>query len=188
MKVLVQNQAEGSYSQFLDAIVDWLVDDPRRVLVEIPNVMPGSVDVYRRAHASSRGFSVRPIDIYSGETGSPVETQSGYVNWMSDGHGMARLFRHVTVHHIRWKYRRSGDRKWRKLHKARMDDLDDHYYPVGFGEDLDGLLVVKPNEGRFALWSVDLKGERDDEVVFSHLEVDVGDTLALGKHKRTVAI
>jgi dipeptidyl aminopeptidase/acylaminoacyl peptidase len=188
MKVLLQRQAEGNYSQFLDAVVDWLVEDPRRVLVALPNVMPGSVDVYRRAHASSRGFSVRPVDIYSGDTGSPVETQSGYVGWMSDGHGTPRLYRRMGEHHIRWKYRRSGERKWRKLHKARMSDLDDHYYPVGFGDDPDGLLVVKPHEGRFALWSEDLKGKRDDEVVFSHPEVDVRRTLVLGKFKRTVAI
>jgi dipeptidyl aminopeptidase/acylaminoacyl peptidase len=188
MKVLLQRQAEGNYSQFLDGIVDLLVDDPRRVLVEIPNQMPGSVDVYRKAHASSRGFSVRPVDIYSGDTGSPVETQSGLVSWMSDGRGMPRLYLRMSEHHIRWKYRRSGERKWRKLHKAKMSDLDDHYYPVGFGDDPDGLLLVKPHEGRFALWSVDLKGKREDEVVFSHPEVDVRRILTLGKFKRAVAV
>jgi dipeptidyl aminopeptidase/acylaminoacyl peptidase len=188
MKALLQSQVEGNYSQFLDGIVDWLVDDPRRVLVEMPNQMPGSIDVYRKAHASSRGFSVRPVDIYSGDTGSPVETQSGLVTWISDGRGTPRLYLRMSENHIRWKYRRSGERKWRKLHKARMADLDDHYYPVGFGADPDGLLVIKPHEGRFALWSVDLKGERDDEVVFSHPEVDVDGTLVLGKFGRIVAI
>jgi len=188
MKVLLQSQVEGNYSQFLDGIVDWLADDPRRVLVETPNMMPGSIDVYRQAHASSRGFSVRPVDIYSGDTGSPVETQSGLVSWMSDGRGTPRLYFRMSEHHIRWKYRRSGERKWRKLHKAKMSDLDDHYYPVGFGGDPDGLLVIKPHEGRLALWSEDLKGKRDDEVVFSHPEADVGDILALGKFERTVAI
>ncbi len=71
MKVLLQSQVEGNYTQFLDGIVDWLVDDPKRVLIETPNMMPGSIDVYRQAHASSRGFSVRPVNIYSGDTGSP---------------------------------------------------------------------------------------------------------------------
>jgi dipeptidyl aminopeptidase/acylaminoacyl peptidase len=188
MKVLLQKQVEGNYSQFLDGVVDWLVDDPRRVLVEIPNMMPGSIDVFRPAHASSRGFSVRPVDIYSGDTGIPIETQSGYVSWMSDGRGLPRLYRRLNEHHLRWNYRQSGKNKWRRLHKARVSDLDDHYYPVGFGEDPDGLLVVMPHEGRFALWSVDLKGKRDDEIVFSHPEVDVRRTLVLGKFKRTVAI
>lgn len=191
MKVLLQRQSQGHLAQFLDGVVDWLVDDPRHVLAEVPNVMPGSIDVYRRAHASGRGSSVRPVDIYSGDTGIPVETQSsesGVVGWRSDGRGMARLYWRMTRIDLRWKYRRSGKSKWRKLHKAKLVDLDDEYYPVGFGSDPDELLVVKPHEGRLALWSEDLKGERDDEVVFSHPEVDVGDTLVLGKFKRTVAI
>ena len=52
MKVLVQNEVEGNYSQFLDGIVDWLPDDPKHVLIEIPNNKPGSiVNEQRRARA-----------------------------------------------------------------------------------------------------------------------------------------
>ncbi|MBW2541738.1 MAG: S9 family peptidase [Deltaproteobacteria bacterium] len=187
-KVLLQHKVEGNYSQFLDEVVDWMVDDPEHILAAIPNWMPGSVDVYRAAHASSRGFSARPVDIYSGEVGAPVETLSGYVSWRSDGRGLARLYWRINKTYRRWKYRRSGERKWRDLHKAKISDLDDHYYPIGFGQDLDRLLVVKPHEARLALWSVDLKGERDDELIFSHPDVDVGDTVTLGKFKRIVAI
>ncbi|MCH8084033.1 MAG: S9 family peptidase [Myxococcales bacterium] len=188
MKVLLQRQANDYLTQFLSGVVDWLVDDPRHVLVEVPNAMPGSIDVHRRAQFSSRGNSVRPVDIYTGDTGSPVERQGGSVTWRSDGRGSARLYWRWTRKDSSWKYRRSGESKWRKLHKAKLSDLDDHYYPVGFGKDPDALLVIKPHEGRLALWSEDLKGERDDEVVFSHPDVDVGGTLVLGKFKRTVAI
>ena len=188
MKVLVQNQVEGSYSQFLDGIVDWLVDDPRHVLIEVPNVKPGSIDVYRRAHSFSRGFMLKPVDIYSGAMGSPVEKKSGNVHWVSDGRGSSRLYRYIGKNQIRWHYRRSGESKWRRLHKSKMTDLDDDYYPIGFGEDLDRLLVLKPHEGRLALWSEDLKGEKDDEIVFSHPLVDVDDPRVLGKFRRIVAI
>jgi hypothetical protein len=137
MQVLLQRQVEGNYSQFLDAIVDWLVDDPRRVLVELPNMMPGSVDVYRRAHASSRGFSVRPVDIYSGDTGSPVETQSGLVSWISDGRGSPRLCRRMSEHHTRWKYRRSGEPR---LLGVRLDRAIPHRERIrGAAEQLPGL-------------------------------------------------
>jgi len=188
MKVLLQRQAEGSYSQFLDGVVDWLVDDSKHVLVEIPNWMPGSIDVFRPARASAKGFSVRPIDIYSGDTGIPVETQAGLVGWMSDGRGSPRLYWRMNDTYVRWRFRRSGEDKWHRLHKAKVSDLDDHYYPVGFGADPDQLLVLKPHEGRLALWAVDLKGKKDDEVVFAHPQVDVGDTLTLGRFKRIVAI
>jgi dipeptidyl aminopeptidase/acylaminoacyl peptidase len=188
MKVLLQRQSQGHLAQFLDGVVDWLVDDPRHVLAEVPNMMPGSIDVHRRAQFSSGGNSVKPLDIYSGNTGSPVERQSGSVTWRSDGRGSARLYWRVTRKDSSWKYRRSGESKWRRLHKAKLSDLDDHYYPVGFGKDPDALLVIKPHEGRLALWSEDLKGDKDDEVVFSHPDVDVGGTLVIGKFKRIVAI
>jgi len=188
MKVLVQRQAEGSYSQFLDGVVDWLVDDSKHVLVEIPNWMPGSIDVFRPARASAKGFSVRPVDIYSGDTGVPVETQPGLVDWMSDGRGSPRLYRRMNDTYVRWSYRRSGDDKWHRLHKSKVSDLDDHYYPVGFGADPDQLLVLKPHDGRLALWAVDLKGKQDDKIVFAHPQVDVDDTLKLGRFKRIVAV
>jgi len=188
MKVLVQNQVEGNYSQFLDGIVDWLVDDPRHVLVEMPNMKPGSLDVYRRAHASSRGFILRPVDIYSGAIGSPVEKQSGYVHWESDGHGSPRLYRQMNSRQIRWHYRRSGKNKWRRLHERKWSDLEDRYYPIGFGVDADRLFILKPHEGRLALWAVDLTGEKNDEIVFSHPVVDVDDPRVLGKFRRIVAI
>ncbi len=188
MHVLLQNRVEGNYSQFLDGIVDWLPDDPRHILASVPNIMPGSIDVYRRAHASSRGFSAKPVEIYSGDMGIPVETQSGLVGWVSDGHGTPRLYWQLTERHRRWHYRRSGKNKWRRLHTSKHSDLDDEFHPVGFGSDPDQLLVIKPHEGRLALWSMDLKGEKEDEVVFSHPEVDVGGTLVLGKYKRIVAI
>jgi len=131
---------------------------------------------------------VRPVEIYSGDTGIPVETQSGLTGWISDGHGTPRLYWHLSKYHRTWNYRRSGKKKWRRLHKVKISDLDDEFHPVGFGDDPDQLLVIKPHEGRLALWSMDLKGEKEDEIVFSHPEVDVGGTLILGKYKRTVAI
>jgi len=188
MKVLVQNQVEGNYSQYLDGVVDWLVDDPIHVLIEVPNYKPGSVDVYRRAHASSKGFMLRPVDIYSGTMGSPVEKQSGLVHWESDGRGSPRLYQHANSIRVRWHFRRSGKNKWHRLHERKRSDLDDHYYPIGFGTDVDRLLVLKPHEGRLALWAVDLTEEKEDEIVFSHPVVDVDNPEVLGKFRRIVAI
>jgi dipeptidyl aminopeptidase/acylaminoacyl peptidase len=173
MKVLLQRKLRDEFAQFQDRVVDWLVDDPKRVLVVMPN---------------NKGATLNPLDIYSGRTGGAIDKHSGYVSWISDGRGVPRLYRYMSEDQIRWKYRRSGERKWRVLHKSKMTDLDDDYYPIGFGEDPDRLLVLKPHDGRLALWSEDLKGEKEDEVVFSHPEVDVDDPEFLGKFKRIVAI
>jgi len=173
MKVLLQRKLEDEFAQFQDQVVDWLADDPKRVLVAMPN---------------NKGATLNPLDIYSGGTGSAIERHSGFVSWISDGRGFPRLYRYVTKDQIRWSYRRSGEKKWRLLDKAKMTDLDHDYEPIGFGDDPDRLLVRKPHDGRIALWSVDLKGEEEDEVVFSHPEVDVGGVGRLGKFRRLVAI
>ena len=172
-KVLLQHKLRDKFAQFQDRVVDWLVDDPGRVLVVMPN---------------DKGATLNPIDIYSGGTESAIEKQFGFVQWYSDGHGSPRLYLYLSEDQIRWNYRLSGRRKWHVLDKSKMMDLDHDYDPVGFGADPDRLLVVKPNEGRLALWLVDLKGERGDEIVFSHPEVDVGRTQVVGKFKRIVAI
>jgi len=189
MKVLVQNEVEGNYSQFLDGVVDWLPDDPNHVLIEIPNDKPGSiVNEHRRARASYRGFLLRPVDIYSGVMGAPVEKHSGNTHWISDGHGAPRLYRYINLRHVRWHFRRSGKSKWHRLHESKWSDLEDVYEPIGFGLDPDQLFIIKPHEGRLALWAKDLTGKKADEVVFSHPQVDVGDHKVLGKFKRIVAV
>jgi len=173
MKVLLQRRLRDQFAQFQDQVVDWLVDDPRRVLVAMPN---------------NKGATLNPIDIYSGGTGSAIERHSGYVHWISDGRGVPRLYRYMTLNQISWKYRLSGKKKWHLLDKSKMTDLDHDYHPIGFGEDPDRLLVFKPHDGRLALWSVDLKGEEDDELVYSNTEVDVDGVEYLGKFRRIVAI
>ena len=120
--------------------------------------------------------------------GSPVEKHSGDTHWISDGHGTPRLYRYVNLRQVRWHFRRSGKSKWHRLHERKWSDLEDIYEPIGFGVHPDQLLVIKPHEGRLALWAKDLTGKEADKVVFSHPEVDVGDHKVLGKFKRIVAV
>jgi hypothetical protein len=173
MKVLLQRKLRDEFAQFQDQVVDWLVDDPKRVLVIMPN---------------NKGATLNPLDIYSGGTGSAIERHSGFVSWISDGRGSARLYSYMTEDQIRWSYRLSGKRKWHLLDKSKMSDLDHDFSPIGFGDDPDRLLVFKAHEGRVALWSMNLKKEEEDELVFSNPEVDVDGVEYLGKFKRIVAI
>jgi len=171
MRVLLQHKL--GTEQFQDHVTDWLVDDPRRVLVE---------------HSVDKGVVLRPLDIYSGGMGSAIEKLLGSGGWRTDGRGSARLFFDAGKNDNRWRYRLSGESKWRDLHEWERTDVQHAYAPIGFGEDPDQLLVFKPNDGRLALWSVDLKGEKSDELIFSHPEVDVDDVLKIGKFGRTAAV
>jgi len=141
MRVLLQHKESRRYDQFQDDIADWLADDPRRVLI------PEGVD---------KGVVLKPLDIYTGGTESAFEKLLGGGLWLTDGHGFARLFLHAGKNDNRWRYRRYGESEWRDLHEWKRTDIYHDYHPVGFGEDPDQLLVLKPHDGRLALWSVDL--------------------------------
>lgn len=119
MRVLFEHKQQMQSKQFHDKITDFLPDDPKRVLMTMP---------------TERGVVLKPLDIYSGGTEGPIDRQLGGGYWISDGRGVARLFRYVSADNLRWRYRRSGEKKWRELHAQKMADLDEDFYPQGFAK------------------------------------------------------
>jgi len=173
MRVLLQNKRSRQAEQFQDAVTDWLVDDPKRVLI------PEEVE---------HGVVLKPLDIYSGGTESAIEKLLGGGTWLTDGRGSVRLFLDVGKYDLTWRYRRFGEGEWRDLHEWKRTDVRHAYEPIGFVDDPDQLLVLKPHEGRVALWSIDLKGTKEEQLVFAHPEVDLDGVLQIGKFKRAVAV
>ncbi|HXV36646.1 MAG TPA: S9 family peptidase [Myxococcota bacterium] len=173
MRVLLQHKESRRWQQFQDHVIDWLVEDPRRVLVPEP---------------VERGVALKPLDVYSGQTESAIERLLGSNWWMTDGRGTARLNYYVGEYDERWRYRVAGESKWRELHEWKRTDVQHVYRPVGFGEDPNELFVLKPHDGRVALWSVDLTGAREDALVFSHPQVDLEDVTGIGKYGRLAAV
>lgn len=162
-------------AQFQDDVVDWLPDDPRHVLVELPDI--------------DGGTGVVRLNIDSGQTSTENRAGRDVYDWVADGHGNVRLRLSVAIDKLRWDYRRSPDGEWRLLHDSAMDDLDDRFVPEGFGENPDELLVFMPHDGRMALWSRNLR-ENDGEyrIVHAHPDVDLQNLLRLGKYRRIVGI
>jgi dipeptidyl aminopeptidase/acylaminoacyl peptidase len=173
MRVLLQRKLRDEYTQFQDQIVDWLDDDPKHVLVQMP---------------SSRGSGVHRLDVYSGKTRTEIQDRDGIRGWMSDGRGTPRLRFYQSDRKNEWSYRRAGESRWRELHDSKPMAQTVSFWPIGFGLDPNRLFVIKPHEGRLALWAEDLGAERKSELVFAHPEVDVGEALFLGKFHRMVAI
>ena len=173
MKVLLQRKLEGTFAQFQDQIVDWLVDDPDQVLIQMP---------------SAGGSGVEALNIYSGRTRRVSHERKDVRYWISDGHGTPRLRQRVTLERSKWYFRAANDDKWRPLREAKTTEVDDTYSPVGFGDDRNKLLVFKPHQGRLALWSEDLANNRKSELVYAHPEVDLDGLVSLGKYRRLVAV
>ena len=171
-RVLLQKKLKEERTQFQDGIVDWLPDDSEHVLVEMP---------------SEKGVGVSRLNIYNGNTAIVERNREGTYEYISDGRGIVRLRRYMSLQKIKWYYRLVDSKKWSLLFEKRMDDLDNDYYPIGFGEDRNALLVYKSLNGRLSLMSEDLEKNREDQVVFSHSSVDTGNVLTLGKFGRLVA-
>jgi dipeptidyl aminopeptidase/acylaminoacyl peptidase len=160
------------YKQYQDNVVDWLPDDPTHVLVQEP---------------SNRGSGVSRIDIHSGKMSRVSRTKDNTYAWMSDGRGTPRLRLRMTERTLGWHYRLSGESKWHGLHESKMEKPDE-YTPVGFGEDPNSLLVIKPLNGRLALFETKLANDRAEQLIFAHPSVDVGGAVFLGKYRRMVAV
>ncbi len=67
----------------------------------------------------------------------------------------------------KWSYRREGESEWRLLHKSETGQQES-YQPIGFGQDANELFVLKPHNGRLALWAEHLGKDRESDLVFAH--------------------
>ncbi len=127
----MQRKLANEFTQFPDRIVDWLPDDRKHVLVQMP---------------SKNGSGVSRINIYSGRS-KPVTRAKGNIRaWMTDGRGTTRLRKRYTERDLDWQYRPSGENGWRDLHKSKLEDRSGEFEPIGFGDDPNSLFVKKPAE------------------------------------------
>ena len=175
MKVLLQNKLsrDGVWSQFQDDVVDLLVDEPKHILIAMPD---------------RDGLGVARLNIHSGTTRIVERPNSQVRHWMADGEGEIRVRQKLNKREIEWQARASGIGKWKTLHEEKLVDLSQHYAPLGFGEGPDELIVIKHHEGKAALWAEDLSGRTPDRMVFSHPDVDVATVVTAGRDQRLVGV
>jgi dipeptidyl aminopeptidase/acylaminoacyl peptidase len=174
MKVLLDYRLRDTFAQFQDRVVDWLPDDDRHVLIQVP---------------SEEGTGVSRLDVYAGDLVTEEHVRGSTYQWISDGHGVPRLYHVFTDIEQRWDVREKPeqDSAWSKLHSARLEDADDAFVPLGFAEDRNELLYLDRHDGRRALFGMDLDNDRHTRVIYTHPTVDVASVVGLGKYRRLVA-
>jgi dipeptidyl aminopeptidase/acylaminoacyl peptidase len=170
-RLLVDRRLDGGFTQFQDRVLDWLPDDPRHVLIQVP---------------ISDGSGVSRLDIYSGDLSVVERPKRTTYTWIADGHGLARLYETTTNFTQRWYSRDAVEAPWKLLRESPLSEPG-AFAPIGFGENRDELLYFDNHEGRRALFALDLANGRDRKLVYSHEEFDVDTVLSLGKYQRLAA-
>jgi dipeptidyl aminopeptidase/acylaminoacyl peptidase len=175
MRVLVAQRLRDTFTQFQDRVVDWLPGDDRHVLIQVP---------------ATEGSGVQKIDIYDGTMSIVERDRDSTQAWVSDGHGVPRLYESVTSSEERWYIREQAEQRadWTDLHRSKLEDLEDAFSPIGFADNRNELLYYDQYDGRRALFAMDLANGRKTRLVYSNPDVDVASVLSLGKFRRLVAV
>lgn len=157
-RVLVQNGSQGT-SQFQDEIMDWQIDDPEHVLIELSS----DRDVFPAVHS---------LDVYTGLTSVVQRARFPILNWKTDKSGVVRFGSGLDEKAKKYYITREskGD-SWRTLGKWEIGESD--FTVLGFGPAPATLLVSATHNGRDAIFEMDLTEKSDRQLLFANSEVDV---------------
>jgi dipeptidyl aminopeptidase/acylaminoacyl peptidase len=169
-RVLVQNGEQGG-SQFQDRILDWQVNDPKHVLIELS----GDGDPFPNVHS---------LDVESGLMSVVQRSRQPILGWTTDRAGVVRFGFGYDDKKETYITRDGPDAPWRTL--AKFDWGNSDFDVVGFGPVPGTLLVSAYHNGRSAIFEQDLGEKSDRQLLFANGEVDVGDPLYWPSDQRIV--
>ena len=180
---IVAVDADGSNIREIDRcsgeVLDKLPDHPDDVLLS-----PGCVN------------SVVRLNVRTGASTHVTGENAVAATYQSDGRGSIRVRGTALVkdgasgerfiaEKLRYSYRGKSDPAWVPFGVADLkanSRLEVH----GFDESGDGIFVLKPLDGRQALYRVSADGGTRETLVFAHPKVDVAGLARIGKYERPI--
>jgi dienelactone hydrolase len=180
-------QSDGS-------ILDWLAPGDGAVLMAreiIPEETPGGTRMVRTAE----GLAVARIDVRTLRS-TPVEAANRRASaYISDGRGHVRIMASRDLRgnsgqlgtRTDYFYRTQSDRDWRAL--GSYDSATrEGMIPIAVDPALDAAYVLKPLNGRRALYRIKLDGSMTTELVYSNERVDVDDVVTVNRGARVIGV
>ena len=173
--------------QFDGGIIDWLPGDDASVLMT-RDFIPEAGKIGSNIVRKEDGLGVVKINVRTLKTDiveRPNRLASGY---MTDGRGNVRLMwireansEGILTGRVRYRYRTATSRNWELL-----ADYGNDITPLAIEADSDALYVLKPVDGREALFRVKLDSSLASSMVASNPKVDIDNVVRAGDGQRIV--
>jgi acetyl esterase/lipase len=173
--------------QFDGGVIDWLPGDDESVLMT-RDFIPEAGKVGSNIVRSEDGLGVVKLNVRTLKTQiveRPNRMASGY---MSDGRGNVRLMwineansEGVLTGRTRYRYRTATSRNWELLADYGTDVV-----PLAVEGETDSLYMLKPVDGRYALFRVKLDGSLAATQIAAHARVDIDNVVRAGDGQRLV--
>jgi dipeptidyl aminopeptidase/acylaminoacyl peptidase len=179
-----------AYDQAGAYVIDWLPDDPDHVLMQVN--MVEQVTLGSNVASRGGGVTVQKVDVATGKMvqveradpqvfGYDTDNQ-GQVRYMEIGDRAATGYRRDMISYM---LRGKDSKDWRKASSGSLSGTSTWSF-AGFDESGDNVFVVRPHEGRSALFRDPVDGGAGT-LVFADPKVDVDGVLRIGKFLRPVA-
>lgn len=160
---------QGRLGRYGDTLIDWLPDDPDKVLALVP---------------AAGGYATARLDIYDATLEDVTTGAAGTLSWGSDGRGQLRVYVARERGEYRFYVRGDDAVDWKFWRAVDVDDRQSRFVP----QIIEGnaIYYLDADGPRTSLFSVPLDLEREPERVFTHERVDVLGVQYVGKYDRLV--
>jgi dipeptidyl aminopeptidase/acylaminoacyl peptidase len=193
MRELGQRRSEyAGLSQFDTSVIDWLPNQPGNVLMA-RTYTPEEGKMGTRMVRNESGLGIDRLDVSTMKftrVEAPTEAASGF---LTDGNGNVRIkFEEMErggtsqlSGRVVYSYRLPGSTDWLKLGESTGTGA---LVPIAVDATSNSAYVLKPLDGRDALYRVKLDGTLATELVFKHDKVDVDDVVRIGRSGRVIGV
>jgi len=146
-------------SQYQDRILDYQVNDPKHVLIQLSDERGPWPAVYS-------------LNVYDGTTALVQHSRVSILDWNVDTAGVVRFGSGYDIRRSLFITRDSAQDDWRTL--AEWDFGENDFEFVGFGPKPGILLISADHQGRTAIYELDPTGKEERKLLLANDYVDIG--------------
>ena len=172
-------------------IIDYLPDEDAAVLMS----RRYTPDTHSASHIGSdkEGLGVDRVDTRTLAVKSIIPPRPDAFDYLSDGHGSVRVrgVAEQAVGYLSGKllyyYRMADATDWKPL--SQYDERErSGFQPVAVDHDLNVAYGFRRSDGRRSLYTIRLDGSLQEQLVYSHPDVDLSGLLRIGRRQRVVGV